>query len=177
MNNPLQFSDLEANLERMRARMPDTPQSGVLLSRLLIHLGRGMAAMLEQQIRPFGLTEPEFRVLTTLFCQPAGTANPSELCTRTSQSAANMSRISDSLVARNLITRDSSVQDRRKMVLRITEPGEDLVQRLLPKCFGQLRETLLDFSEDEQLRLIGLMKRLCLRVDGALQHHAPERGE
>lgn len=177
MNNPLQFRELEANLERMRSRMPDMPQSGVLLSRLLIHLGRGMAAMLEQQIRPFGLTEAEFRVLTALFSQPAGTANPSELCARTSQSAANMSRISDSLVARNLITRDSSVQDRRKMVLRITESGEDLVRRLLPKLFGPLREALVDISEDEQLRLIGQMQRLCLRVDAALLHHVAERGE
>jgi hypothetical protein len=63
------------------------------------------------------------------------------------------------------------------MVLRITEPGEDLVRQLLPKCFGQLRETLLEFSEDDQQRLVGLMKRLCLRVDGALLHHVSERGE
>jgi MarR family transcriptional repressor of emrRAB len=177
MNNPLQFLELEANLDRMRVRMPELPQSGVLLSRLMIHLGRGMAAMLEQQIRPFGLTEAEFRVLTTLFSQPAGMANPSELCSRTSQSAANMSRISDSLVGRSLITRDSSTHDRRKMVLHITAQGEDLVRRLLPRLFGPLREALEDFSEDDQLRLIGQMKRLCLRVDAALAHHVPERGE
>ena len=53
---------VEASLLRLSARMPDTPVAGVMLSRLLLHLGRGMAAMLEQQIRPFGLAEAEFRV-------------------------------------------------------------------------------------------------------------------
>ncbi len=91
----LHYEKLEANIERLRARMPDTPVSSVLLSRMLLHVGRGMASMLEIEIRPFGLSEAEFRVLTTLFSQPEGCAHPGELCAKTSQSPANMSRISD----------------------------------------------------------------------------------
>jgi len=176
-NSSLKFAQLEANLERLRARVPDLPISGVLLSRLLLHLGRGMAHMLEQQIRPFGLAEAEFRVLTTLFSQPEGVAHPGELCTRTSQSPANMSRISDALVSRDLITRVSSEQDRRKMVLRITEQGEELVRRLLPLLFGPLREMLSDFSEEEQRQLVMQLKRLGSKLDGVLEHDVPEQPE
>src|ERR1019366_3647210 len=124
-NTSLQFQKLEANLERLRGRMPDLPTSCVLLSRLLQHLGRGMSAMLEHEIRPCGLTEAEFRVLTTLFSQPDGVANPGDLCSRAAQSPANMSRICDALVGRDLITRVLSDQDRRRMVLRITPQGEE----------------------------------------------------
>ena len=146
MNNqfPSQFDMLEANLLALGRRMPDRPITGIMLSRLLLHLGRGMAAMLEQQIRPFGLTEAEFRVLTCFSPSPRGAAHPSDLCARTSQSPANMSRISDALVSRDLITRLSSVQDRRRMVLRITEQGEELVRRLLPLLFAPLRELFKD---------------------------------
>jgi DNA-binding MarR family transcriptional regulator len=176
-NTSLQYDKLEANLERLRARMPDLPKSSVLLSRLLLHIGRGMTSMLEVQIRPSGLTEAEFRVLTTLFSQPEGCAHPSDLCAKTSQSPANMSRISDALVGRDLITRLSSLHDRRKMVLRISEQGEELVRGLLPTMFGPLREMFKDFSEEDQLQLIGQLKLLGTKLDQALSQHGPERAE
>src|SRR3974390_2700027 len=141
-NSPTQFELMEENLRNLGERVPNLPSSGILLCRLLLHVAREMSAMFEQQIRPFGLAEPEFRVLTTLFSQPGGIAHPSDLCVRASQSPANMSRISDALVSRGLITRDLSVQDRRRMVLRITAEGEKLVQRLLPSLFVPLRELL-----------------------------------
>ena len=90
-----------------------------------------------------------------------------------------MSRIADALVSRNLITRVLSVQDRRRMVLRITEEGEDLVRRLLPTMFVSLRGLLAPFSESEQGQLISQLKRLYLNLE-ALQEEdrkqsAPER--
>src|SRR6202163_857673 len=149
-----QFDMLEANLRALNARMPGVPLNEILLCRLLMHMGREVAATFEQKIRPFGLAEAEFRVLTTLFSQPDGVAHPSDLCARAAQSPANMSRISDALVSRDLITRVPSGQDRRRMVLRITEQGEDLVRRLLPKLFVPLRGLWAEFSESEQRLLI-----------------------
>ena len=166
MNSPdTQIGMLEANLRALSARVPDLPFNEILLCRLMLHLGREMAAKFEQQIRPFGLAEAEFRVLMTLFSQPEGVAHPSDLCARAAQSPANMSRIADALVSRNLITRVLSVQDRRRMVLRITEEGEDLVRRLLPTMFVSLRGLLAPFSESEQGQLISLLKRLYLTLE------------
>ncbi len=154
------FDMLEANLRNLRLRMPDLPYSEVLLCRLVTQIGREITAMLEQQIRPFGLAEAEFRVLSTLFSQTDGVAHPSELCLRAAQSPANMSRISDALVSRGLITRVLSAQDRRRMVLRITDEGEELVRRLLPTLWEPLRSLLLPFSEAEQQQLIAQLKQL-----------------
>jgi MarR family transcriptional repressor of emrRAB len=166
MNNfPAQFELMEANLQNLKQRMPDLPVSGILLCRLLLHIGREMAAKFEQQIRPFGLNEAEFRVLSTLFSQPDGTAHPSDLCARASQSPANMSRISDALFDRGLITRVSSVHDRRRMVLRITDEGEEFVRKLLPKLHVPLRKMLQDFPEKEQRQLVAQLKRLGTELD------------
>jgi MarR family transcriptional repressor of emrRAB len=169
------FEKLVANLERLSVRIPEVPISGVLLSRLLLQLGRGMSSMLEHQIRPSGLAEAEFRVLTTLYSQPDGVAHPSDLCAQTSQSPANMSRISDALVNRQLITRVLSVTDRRKMVLRITEQGEELVQRLLPRMFLPLREIFGVFSDAEQRQLISQLKRLGAQLNDVISPELPER--
>jgi len=158
---------MEANLRALSARVPDLPFTEIVICRLLIHLGREMATGFEQRIRPFGLTEAEFRVLTTLFSQPDGVAHPSDLCVRAGQSPANISRISDALVARDLITRLLSAHDRRRMVLRITEQGEDLVRRLLPRMFGSLRAMYAEFSESEQQLLIAQLKRLYASAEEA----------
>jgi MarR family transcriptional repressor of emrRAB len=165
MNNTSQIELMEANLQNLKQRMPDLPVSGILLCRLVLHIGRDMAARFEQQIKPFGLAEAEFRVLTTLFSQPEGVAHPSDLCALASQSPANMSRISDALVARGLITRMSSVQDRRRLVLRITEEGEEFVRQLLPKLHLPLRRMLKDFPEAEQRQLAAQLKRLAAELD------------
>jgi MarR family transcriptional repressor of emrRAB len=159
-NSPIQFELMEENLRSLKQRMPDLPVSGILLCRLILHLGREMATIFEQQIRPFGLAEAEFRVLSTLFSQPEGVAHPSDLCARASQSPANMSRISDALVERGFITRVSSVADRRRMVLRITEEGERFVRELLPKLHLSLRRMLQDFPESEQRLMCAQLKKL-----------------
>ncbi|HXA36036.1 MAG TPA: MarR family transcriptional regulator [Steroidobacteraceae bacterium] len=155
--------------------MPDLPLTQILLCRLVLHMGREMAANLEQHIRPFGLAEAEFRVLTTLFSQPDGVAHPSDLCARAAQSPANMSRISDALVSRGLITRDLSPHDRRRMVLRVTERGEELVRRLLPMMFVPLRRMFADFPEAEQRELVSQLKRLYMNMAEAPKPDLPER--
>jgi MarR family transcriptional repressor of emrRAB len=176
-NSDSQFAMLQANLEGLSARVPDLPITGILLCRLVLHLGRELAAMFEQQLRPSGLTEAEFRVLTTLFSQPDGVAHPSDLCVRALQSPANMSRISDALVSRDLITRVLSVHDRRRMVLRITEQGEELVRRLLPQLSATLRGMLMEFPEAEQRQMITKLKRLRMKLGEATSQGIPERAE
>src|SRR5580693_1734108 len=145
---------LEESLRCLSARMPNAPATTIMLSRVIVELGRQLSGLLELKIRPFGIAEPEFRVLSTLFSRPESSAFPSELCERTGQSPANMSRISDVLVDLGLITRVLSEKDRRRMVLRITERGEELVRRILPALFAPLEVMFENFSEAEQLALV-----------------------
>src|SRR5271166_129430 len=165
---------VEASLQRLSGRLHDVPVSEVLLTRLVLFLAHDLSQMMDHHIRPFGLGEGEFRVLTALFSQPENTAHPTDLCVRSSQSPANMSRICDALVTRDLITRDLSAQDRRKMVLRITPKGDQLVRGLLPTMFGALRRVFGEFPADEQQQLIAQLKRLANRVDEVMANSVVE---
>jgi MarR family transcriptional repressor of emrRAB len=168
MNNDpnMRLELLEQSLQFLSARLPETPAVTIMLSRVIVELGRRLSGLLEHQIRPYGLGEAEFRVLSALFSQPEGVAYPSELCERTGQSPANMSRISDVLVERGLITRVLSARDRRRMVLRITGEGEVLVRRILPLLFEPLKALFEDISESDQIELIGQLKRVGARLGG-----------
>ena len=140
--------------------MPDAPTATIMLSRVIVEIGHQLSGLLEHEIRPYGLGEAEFRVLSALFACPEGVAYPSELCERTAQSPANMSRIGDVLVSHHLITRVLSARDRRRMVLRITDEGEALVRRLLPLMFDSLKALFEDICEADQLALIQQLKRV-----------------
>lgn len=168
-----QFELLETSLEGLRVRQAEAPITGILICRLLQQIGRSLAELLEQRLRPFGLAEAEFRVLMALFAQPEGVSHPGDLCLRTSQRPANMSRICDALVHRGLITRVSSAHDRRRLVLRITPAGEELVERLLPPLFAPLREIFADVPTREQEQLIRQLRRLGLELDAVRARQEP----
>jgi len=155
------------DLLRLQKRVPWLPTSNLSLGLLMLELGRNVATILERRIRPLELIYSELRVLTELFAQSDGTAFPTELSARTFQSPSNMSRISDALVSRGLVTREArSVRDRRKVVLCITEHGKDCLARLLPELNGAMSETFNELSEDERVLLVNQLKRLSAKLEG-----------
>ncbi len=161
---------IETHVAQVKERLPEAPVPGILLARLIIQLGRDLVMMMEQQIRPFGLAEVEFRVLMALLVQPDGVMHPGDLCPRITQSPANISRIGDALVARGLITRELDAYDRRRMVLRITPRGEELVRQLLPSLWTPLRTWVGAIAERDQLQLVEELKCLSERLESLGKH-------
>ncbi|HLW23575.1 MAG TPA: MarR family transcriptional regulator [Steroidobacteraceae bacterium] len=178
MNLPAsQLELLEASVKRLSVRLPETPELCILIVRVLQQVARELGEMLEQRLRPFGVSEGEFRVLVTLYSQPECIGHPSELCARTAQRPANMSRICDALVTRGLITRISSCDDRRRMVLRITPRGEELVGQLLPTLFSSLGRLFEGLPELERRRLLDLLKHVGKQLETtatATAQHGPQ---
>jgi len=175
-----QIEKVEVGLQGLSRRIEGVPLDEVLLTRLMQFFAHDMASLLDHHIRPYGLGEAEFRALTMLYAQPNGLAHPTDLCTRASQSPANMSRICDALVSHGLITRGPCAEDRRKMLLHMTAKGDALVRELLPGMFDAIREVFSDFMPEDRAQLTALLKRLVVRLDeimhaGAALRSAAER--
>ena len=75
-----QIAALEEGLANLQKRVESVPVTEILISRLLINLAREMSSLLDQRLRPSGLSEPEFKVLVSIYASPDNTVNPSELC-------------------------------------------------------------------------------------------------
>jgi MarR family transcriptional repressor of emrRAB len=75
-----------------------------------------------------------------------------------------MTRIGDNLVARKLITRVLSDEDRRRMDIKLTPQGAALVREVLPRMFDYTRDLYRDFSKAEKTRLLADLKRLYARI-------------
>ena len=81
-------------------------------------------------IKPHGLTQPQFNVLRILRGQYPNVASINLLIERMIDRSSNASRIVDKLEAKKLVTRKACPDDRRKMDVRITEAGLDLLKKL-----------------------------------------------
>ena len=136
-----------------------------ILFRLLVMLTPEMQNAFEREIRQHGLNEIEFRTLAILFRHDDGRASPSELCSFDTISRANMTRISDVLVARKLITRAAASNDRRRIVLAITAKGRRLVRTVAPRLMPGLDALLSGVGAREKKQLIDTLKRIAGNLD------------
>ncbi len=171
-----QIERVESGLQRVKAHLPGLPIDEILLSRLIVFLGRDISASYDRLLRPHGLTEADFRVLAALFSQADGSAFPSDMCAAMAQSPANITRISDALVERGLITRVLSEHDRRRMVLQITPKGTALLHEVLPVTSALARAAFACLSRKELGQITAQLKQVAAALDAAGSTHEPEGG-
>lgn len=156
---------MEAALRRAAVHLPDLPATEVLIVRTVALLAREISTLFEDELRPHGLNETDFRTLMILFSQPNHTAHPSELCAHVGQSPANMTRVTDELFERGLISRVASDEDRRRTILCITPAGEALVHQLRPASHARLREIFGDMPVEERERLLAQLRAILGHMD------------
>ena len=171
-----QIHHVEAGIQRVAARIPDLSVEQSLTFRVATLLGRELSTRMDQFLAPAGLSEIEFRTLISVFSHGEDAAYPGELCVTLSQSPANMTRVSDALVERGLITRAPSEQDRRRMQLHVTPAGEYLVRQMLPQMARFTRELFGDFAPGELSRFLSDLKRVFATLDRLTPNTPTEQG-
>lgn len=115
--------------------------------------------LLAEVLKPRELTQPQYNLLRILRGQYPNAASVNLLIERMIDRASNASRIVDKLEAKGLVTRDICPQDRRKMDVRITEAGLELLKTLDSELEG-FYEKYHALSEKEARQLNGLLDRL-----------------
>jgi MarR family transcriptional repressor of emrRAB len=163
---------MAATFARLRGRGLAVPADNAMLIRTLVLLGRAVHELAEEAIRPTGLAETEFRVLLQLYSQPQGQGHPGELCSGAGQSPAGITRITDQLVARGLISREASEHDRRRMVLQVTPAGESIVRSVVPHAYEPLSQLLARVNRDQRTQLQELLDQLVQAWDESSTHTA-----
>ena len=160
---------IERNMQRTAKLLPGLPVTEALLSRVILLVARVLSAHIDEVISPYELNDVEFRTLLALFSAGEAVASPGDLCAGLAQSPASMTRIGDNLVARKLITRVLSHEDRRRMDIKITAQGAALVREVLPRMFDYTRDLYRGFTKAEKTRLLADLKQLysCITRDEA----------
>jgi MarR family transcriptional repressor of emrRAB len=171
-----QLLHIEERLQKLRRKLPQLPATETLVLRAAMILGRDFNAVLERQLKPAGLTEAEFRMLTGLLAHD-GHASAGDLCVALAQSPANLTRISDALVERGFVSRSPDTADRRRMLLTLQPAGEELIQRMLPQITPEVSAAFAGFSAAEKQQLLEGLKRLLAGIDALNAGAEPSQDE
>ncbi len=144
--------------------MKTTEQYGKKADRALstwVKLARASATMgklSRENIESFGLTEPQFGVLEVL--GHLGPITLGQLSKKRLVSGGNITCVVDNLEKEGLVARIPSPDDRRSIVVSLTDKGRELFVRIFvqhAECITQLVSVL---SETEQEQLSYLCKKL-----------------
>ena len=160
------MSDQESALQReigQKKPFRSASQEAVLgILRTADVVRRFLARVLE----PYDVTPQQYNVLRILRGAGAEGLPTLTIGERMLEDSPGVTRLVDRLVAKGLVTRARSKEDRRQVLCRIAPPGLDLLERIDGVVDAQDDAALGMLGPDEQKELIRLLDRI-------RAHHPP----
>ena len=117
-----------------------------------------------ENIRSFGLTQPQFGVIEAL--GHLGPMKIGVLCNKMLVSGGNMTLVLDNLEKIGLIERVHSKEDRRASLIQLTEKGNSVFKKVFSNHAKFISSLMSVISEKEQKELGELLKRLGKGIAG-----------
>ena len=111
-----------------------------------------------ENIRNFGLTQPQFAVIETL--GHLGPLKVGEICTKMLVSGGNMTLVLDNIEKLGFIERTHSKEDRRAINVQLTKQGQELFDNIFISHAEHVTKLMAVLTADEQKILSDLLKKL-----------------
>jgi MarR family transcriptional repressor of emrRAB len=164
-----EFGPTDERLRRVQTRMPGFPLDAMRLLRMTYHLQKSFRDITNAALKKYELVDSSYTVLAILYGSPDETASASALSEACQEKAANLTRVSDELVARGLIERGPKPGDRRAVMISLSERGRALIEQVLPEITAMVNAAYDGFTPEE----LGQLAALQARVIGNLARLAP----
>ena len=94
------------------------------------------------------LTIRQFGVLESLY--HLGPMRQGEICTKLLKSGGNITLVVDNLKKRDLVRRERNEDDRRVVIVSLTDAGRELIERIFPNHLADIVEEMRILTADEQ---------------------------
>jgi DNA-binding MarR family transcriptional regulator len=153
------FTDLL--LERWSSVRPDLVVAELQVTSRLSRLGTHLARRQEAVFERFGLNRGEVGVLSALrIAGPPHRLSPTRLGRGLMLSSAGVTSRLDRLERRGLVTRMPDPDDRRGVIVELTDTGLELVDAAVGANTASERQVLARLDADELRALEGLLRKL-----------------
>jgi DNA-binding MarR family transcriptional regulator len=114
----------------------------------------------ESYFHKMGLTRGRFMVLIQLYQRGDEGMSIGDIRNFHKVRSATMTGIIDTLEKEGQIERISDPTDRRKVIVRITTPGQELIENFLPKHQEYINQMLSKLTKEEHRSLLNLLQKL-----------------
>lgn len=121
------------------------------------------APILRRMEKETGLIRPELTILICLNYRPG--IHAKDICEITEQPSNTISRAVTSLTNRGLIEKSRDTVDTRRQILRITEPGQEMHDRIMARFAEAEAVMLKELTAEETATLTALLDKLARSAD------------
>jgi MarR family transcriptional regulator, 2-MHQ and catechol-resistance regulon repressor len=111
-----------------------------------------------EQIKSFGLTQPQFAVIEVL--GHLGPLTVGVICNKMLVSGGNMTLVLDNIEKLGYIQRVPSKEDRRAIYIQLTDSGHELFEKIFIQHAEHITKLMSVLSFEEQKTLGELLKKL-----------------
>lgn len=131
----------------------------------LSKIAKYLARSTERTVATFGLNGGEFHVLQKVRCSPTQALTAGELADRLSLSSGAMTNRLDGLEEAGLIVRQRDPEDRRSVIIGLTDAGVAVVNRAVESQGVEEQRFMSMLSAPEKRKLNDLLRRLVLEIE------------
>jgi len=157
MKHHLKTMDLR--LAAIAKGIPGYPLETSALANSSYHLERYTQEQTNAVLKPMGLNYTMFRVLAIASADSLGSVTPAELAGTSGERATNVTHLCDELVAAGWMTRERDPQDRRRVDLKVTAAGRQLLAQVRPLVWAIWERRYLGLDAAERRTLQDLLRR------------------
>jgi len=129
--------------------------------KLLVVLSKAYRAVTERSVKGvkrYGLSPSEFMILEVLYAK--GRIPLQQIGEKILITSGSITYNIDKLEKKALLRRVPSVEDRRVIYAELTDEGHALFNRIFPEHAASVHALMSGITEEEQLALIELLKKL-----------------
>ncbi|WP_022667857.1 MarR family winged helix-turn-helix transcriptional regulator [Desulfospira joergensenii] len=148
-----EFQDLA---QRYREMDPSSVKATVTLLRV----GSDLLTGFETLLRRYGLSQGRFLILIVMNREPDKLTRPSILAEQIGVTRATMTGLIEGLARDGLVQRIPHGNDRRKMNLKLTPGGKDVLETLLPDYWSRIHHLMDGLTGNEQMTLTRLLEKV-----------------
>lgn len=143
----------DRTLEEIAKRYPDLDPSALKTCAVLLRTGSDLLTAFETILGKHGLSQGRFLSLIVMNRTPNKAINPSTLAEKVGVKRATMTGLLDGLEGKGLIERVAHPEDRRKLGIRLTKNGRQLLDEILPDYYDHIGKLMAELSEKERQEL------------------------
>lgn len=155
-------------LDDWRRARPETRADALQVIGRIIWLGRRYEDAVTDRLRGPGLSYSDYDVIATLL--RAGSPyelTPTELTRRVLLTSGGLTACLRRLETMGLVSRRGVPEDRRRLLVKLTPKGFDLIESFIDQRFGMADEALATLEPKQIEALEGLLRRLVQGIDTA----------
>src|SRR5574343_203044 len=153
------FAATTKRLKNIHARMPEFPEDLMRVLRMTYHIQKRMKDLSNAALRKYDLVDASYMVLAVLYGSEYETSTASRLGDASMEKPAKLTHVCNDLETQGLINRGNRPGDRRCVMIKLTDTGRALVEKVLPEVYGTTTRAYDGYSPVELKLLEDLLRR------------------